>query len=123
MELIEFDEETNQAVFWCSVESGTYVRTICVHLGLLLGVEGSMEELRRNRSGIMSEESYLYTMHDVLDAQYVYESTGDESYLRKVIQPLELLLTNYPRIVVKDSAVNAICYGGKLLIPGILRYD
>lgn len=27
-----------------------------------------------------------------------------------------------PRIVVKDSAVNAICYGGKLLIPGILRY-
>lgn len=28
-----------------------------------------------------------------------------------------------PRIVVKDSAVNAICYGGKLLIPGILRYS
>lgn len=41
---------------------------MCVHLGLLLGVEGSMEELRRNRSGIMNEGSYLYTMHDVLDA-------------------------------------------------------
>ena len=36
---------------------------------------------------------------------------------------VSLVLTNYPRIVVKDSAVNSICYGGKLLIPGILRYD
>jgi hypothetical protein len=32
-------------------EAGTYVRTMCVHLGLLLGVGGQMLELRRNRSG------------------------------------------------------------------------
>jgi H/ACA ribonucleoprotein complex subunit 4 len=37
--------------------------------------------------------------------------------------PLEVLLTNYKRIVVKDSAVNAICYGAKLMIPGLLRYE
>lgn len=37
--------------------------------------------------------------------------------------PLEVLLTNYRRIVVKDSSVNAICYGAKLMIPGVLRYD
>ena len=28
-----------------------------------------------------------------------------------MVQPLEVLLTTYKRIVVKDSAVNAICYG------------
>ena len=37
--------------------------------------------------------------------------------------PLEVLLTNYKRVVVKDSSVNAICYGAKLMIPGVLRYD
>ena len=37
--------------------------------------------------------------------------------------PLELILTNYPRIVVKDSAVNAICYGAQLMIPGVLRFE
>jgi len=37
--------------------------------------------------------------------------------------PLELLLTNHPRIMVKDSAVNAICYGAKLMLPGVLRFD
>jgi len=25
--------------------------------------------------------------------------------------------------VVKDSSVNAICYGAKLMIPGVLRHD
>ena len=121
--LYEFDPESNMAVFWCSVEAGTYVRTLCTHLGLLLKVDGSMEELRRVRSGALTENDHLYTMHDIMDAQYKYEHEGDETYLRRVIKPLELLLVDMPKIVVKDSAVNAICYGGKLLVPGILRYS
>jgi H/ACA ribonucleoprotein complex subunit 4 len=31
-------------------------------------------------------------------------------------------MVGYKRIVVKDSAVNAVCYGAKLMIPGLLRY-
>lgn len=49
--LIEYDTEKNQGIFWVKCEAGTYVRTLCVHLGLLLGVGGQMIELRRNRSG------------------------------------------------------------------------
>lgn len=40
-----------------------------------------------------------------------------------MIRPLECLLVGYKRIVVKDSAVNAVCYGAKLMIPGLLRYE
>ncbi len=43
-------------VFWVSCEAGTYIRTLCVHMGLLLGVGGQMQELRRVRSGVMSEK-------------------------------------------------------------------
>jgi len=43
--------------------------------------------------------------------------------LRRAIRPLESLLVGYKRIVVKDSAVNAVCYGAKLMIPGLLRYE
>jgi H/ACA ribonucleoprotein complex subunit 4 len=81
-----------------------------------------MQELRRVRSGAMSEESGMVTLHDVLDAQWIYDNQRDESYLRRVIKPLESLLTTYKRIVVKDSAVNAVCYGAKLMIPGLLRF-
>ena len=62
-------------------------------------------------------------MHDVLDSQWLYDHEGDETYLRRVIKPLEALLVSHKRIVVKDSAVNAICYGAKIMKPGILRYD
>jgi H/ACA ribonucleoprotein complex subunit 4 len=120
--LIEYDPERHLGVFWVSCEAGTYIRTLCVHLGLLVGTGGHMQELRRVRSGILSENDNLCTMHDLLDAQYVYDQSKDESYLRRVIMPLEVLLTNFKRVVVKDSAVNAICYGAKLMIPGLLRF-
>ncbi len=123
IKLLEYHQEQRLAVFWCSVQSGSYIRTLCEHLGLLLGVEGSMEELRRVRSGIMDEYKDLYTMHDILDAQYLYETKGDESYLRKITKPIEYLLVDLPRVIVKDTAVNAICYGGKLLLPGVLRFS
>jgi H/ACA ribonucleoprotein complex subunit 4 len=121
--LLEYDAERHLVVFWVSCEAGTYIRTLCVHLGLLLGVGGHMQELRRVRSGILGEKDNLVTMHDGLDAQWVYDNHKDESYLRRVIMPLEVLLTSYKRCVVKDSAVNAICYGAKLMIPGLLRYE
>ncbi|GMK57712.1 hypothetical protein CspeluHIS016_0405460 [Cutaneotrichosporon spelunceum] len=121
--LIEYDQERNLVVFWASCEAGTYMRTLCVHLGLLLGVGAHMQELRRVRSGITGENDDIVTMHDVLDAQWLYDNTRDESYLRRTIRPLESLLTNFKRVVVKDSAVNAVCYGAKLMIPGLLRYE
>ena len=37
--------------------------------------------------------------------------------------PLETLLVDYPRIVVKDTSVNAICYGAQLMLPGVLWYE
>ncbi|KAL8383157.1 hypothetical protein RB595_006762 [Gaeumannomyces hyphopodioides] len=121
--LIEFDNDRHLGVFWVSCEAGTYIRTLCVHLGLMLGVGAHMQELRRVRSGAMDETKDLVTLHDVLDAQWLMDNTRDESYLRRVIQPLETLLTTYKRLVVKDSAVNAVCYGAKLMLPGLLRYE
>ncbi|KAK7793801.1 hypothetical protein R5R35_013017 [Gryllus longicercus] len=122
--LLEYDEKENMGIFWVSCEAGTYVRTICVHLGLLLGVGGQMLELRRNRSGINDENHCgLVTMHDVLDAQWLYENHKDESYLRRVIHPLEKMLVGHKRIIIKDSAVNAVCYGAKIMLPGVLRYE
>ncbi|KAM5145755.1 H/ACA ribonucleoprotein complex subunit DKC1 isoform 2-T2 [Mantella aurantiaca] len=121
--LIEYDPERRLGIFWVSCEAGTYIRTLCVHIGLLLGVGGQMQELRRVRSGVLGEKDNLVTMHDVLDAQWQYDNNKDENYLRRVIFPLEKLLVSHKRLVMKDSAVNAICYGAKIMLPGLLRYE
>ncbi|EFN86305.1 H/ACA ribonucleoprotein complex subunit 4, partial [Harpegnathos saltator] len=121
--LLDYDSARHMGVFQVSCEAGSYIRTLCVHLGLFLGTGCHMQELRRIRSGIQSENDNMVTMHDILDAQWLYDNHGDESYLRRVIKPLETLLVNHKRIIIKDSAVNAICYGAQIMLPGVLMYD
>ena len=62
----------------------------------------------------------LVTMHDVLDAQYVYDTHRDESYLRRVIKPLEALLVSHKRVIMKDSAVTQCVMPPSKLV--IIRY-
>lgn len=69
---------------------------------------GQMLELRRVRSGIQSEMDDTSTLHDVLDAQWLYDNHKDESYLRRVIKPLEGLLVKHKRIIMKDSSVRVL---------------
>jgi H/ACA ribonucleoprotein complex subunit 4 len=46
--MIEYNKERNLGVFWVSCEAGTYIRTLCVHLGLLTGTGGHMQVSRTN---------------------------------------------------------------------------
>lgn len=121
--LVEYDAARKLGVFWVKCEAGTYIRTLCVHLGYILGTGGVMQELRRVRSGAFAEGSGMVTMHDVLDAQWTYENSKDETYLRTVVQPLESLLVDHKRLVAKDSSINSVCYGAVLMLPGLLRYE
>ena len=123
LRLYEYDEERDMGIFWVSCEAGTYVRTLCVHLGYLLGCGAHMQELRRTRSGALKEDGTMVTLHDVKDAQWHFEQYNNEEYLRRVVMPLEILLVGMPRIVIKDTSVNAVCYGAQLMLPGVLRYE
>ncbi|KAM0676564.1 H/ACA ribonucleoprotein complex subunit dkc1 [Binucleata daphniae] len=119
VEIVQFKE--TQAIFKISCEAGTYIRTYCTHLGLLMGCGAHMKELRRIRSGHIKEDECC-TLHDLIDAKYLLDK-NNEKVIRKIIKPLESLLLHYKRIIIKDSCVNAICYGAQLTVKGILRYD
>lgn len=121
--LIEYDPEKEMGIFWVNCQAGTYIRTECVHVGYYTGTGAHMLELRRVRSGALKEDETMVSMHDVMDAQWMHDNFNDESYLRRVIMPLEVLLVGYKRIVVKDTTVNSICYGAQLMLPGVLRYE
>ena len=122
-QLIEYDPEEKLAIMRIACEAGTYIRVLCEHIGLYLGVGGEMAELRRTRTGNITEDKGLVTMHDLLDAKWLVDTKGDESLMRRVIRPLEWMLTDYKRIIVKDSSVDAICHGAKVLLPGVMRFD
>ena len=50
----------------------------------------------------------MVTMHDLMDAQWLYDNHKDETYLRRVIKPLESLMISHKRIIMKDSAVSRL---------------
>ena len=48
---------------------------------------------------------------------------GEEERLRKLIHPMEDALRLLPKIWVRDSAVEALCSGAYLAVPGILQLE
>jgi H/ACA ribonucleoprotein complex subunit 4 len=103
-------------------EGGTYVRKLAHDVGTFLGVGGHLEELRRTRVGHVSEDEAV-TLHDVQDAWEEFKETGRDDWLREAVVPFEHLLEGLGRITVRDTAVDAVCHGAPLAIPGVLDIE
>lgn len=120
---VEVMETTNRlALFRVSCEAGTYIRKLCHDVGLVLGPGAHMRELRRSRTGPFHESTSV-TLHDVRDAIEHWRETSDETWVREVIRPVEELVEHLPRVVIRDSAVDAICHGADLALPGVVAVE
>ena len=104
-------------------EAGTYIRKLAYDVGEALGCGAHMRELRRTRSGPFVEDESLVTLHDVAYLYEEWKETKDETSLRRFIQPMEKALEYTPKIIIRDSAVDAICHGANLAAPGILSLE
>jgi H/ACA ribonucleoprotein complex subunit 4 len=83
-----------------------------------------MQELRRTRAGPFTETSAkCVTLHDVAYYFGEYERTKDIIHLQKFIEPMENALLQLPKIIVRDSAVDALCHGANLTAPGVCQID
>jgi H/ACA ribonucleoprotein complex subunit 4 len=111
-----------QVLFTCACQAGTYMRKICSDIGEVLVCGAHMRELRRTRAGPFKEENGLVTLHQLSAAQSDFES-GNEAPLRSLIQPMEVAVSTIPQIIIRDSAVDAICHGAELALPGIVKLD
>jgi H/ACA ribonucleoprotein complex subunit 4 len=109
-------------LFTCSCQAGTYIRKLCSDIGEVLGCGAHMRELRRIRAGPFTEENGLVTLHQLSAAQSDFES-GNELPLRSLIKPMEIAVGTLPQIVIRDSAVDAICHGANLALPGVVKLD
>jgi H/ACA ribonucleoprotein complex subunit 4 len=121
---IDFSEMAEKNVlFNVACEAGTYIRKLCFDIGEVLGVGAHMQELRRTRAGPFTEAGNMVTLHDLAYFQAKWQETKDEAYVRRFIQPMEKILGLVPKIVIRDSAVDALCHGANLAAPGILSLE
>ena len=100
-------------------EAGTYIRKLCYDIGEILGQGATMIELRRTRVHQFNDKN-LVTMHYLADAFALWEEDKDDSKLLRLLRPIEHALSEIKSVVIRDSAVDALCHGAQLAIPGIL---
>ncbi len=121
---IDVLETTSRDVlFRGNCQAGTYIRKLCYDIGNVLGPGAHMKELRRTRSGPFSESEGLTTLQDLQDAYTIWHDDGDERELRRHVKPVETAAWHLGKIYIRDSAVDAICHGASLAVPGIVKLE
>ena len=111
--------KNREALLLMDCESGTYVRTLIHDMGEVLGMGAHMAELRRTRSGTVRIDECV-TLQELTDAVRVYRDKGDRRLFNKAVKPVENMLSHLGRIIIKDSAVDAVCHGAPLGHPGVV---
>ena len=119
-ELEPIEVEGRNILFRVRCESGTYVRTLAADIGDALGVGGNLVDLRRTRTATFGEAD-ARPLNAFRDAIAYWKEDGDEAPIRALLRPIEDLLLHLPRMVVKDTAVDAICHGANLMVPGVAQ--
>jgi H/ACA ribonucleoprotein complex subunit 4 len=110
-----------EALFLVGCEAGTYVRKLCFDIGRFLGCGAHMLELRRTRAGTFDEKAAV-TLQELSDAVWLWRERSDEKELRRCIHPVEDAV-DVKRIWLRDSAVEAVCTGAQLALPGVARFE
>ncbi|MCG2864780.1 MAG: RNA-guided pseudouridylation complex pseudouridine synthase subunit Cbf5 [Vulcanisaeta sp.] len=118
LELLERDGR--YVLIRMNVESGTYARKLAYDIGEVLGVGANMRELRRVRVGCFTEKEAV-KLQDLKDAYTLYKEYGVEDLLRTYVKPVEYMVRHLPKVWIRDSAVDAICHGAALAVPGIVK--
>ncbi|MEM0157654.1 MAG: RNA-guided pseudouridylation complex pseudouridine synthase subunit Cbf5 [Thermoplasmataceae archaeon] len=115
---LEIKEVLDRLVMYrVKCESGTYIRTLCIDIGYVLGPGAQMAELRRTATGPF-DESMIHTLQELSDAVYMSKN-GDPSRLQGLIIPMLELFRNDPKIVVKRTTLSNIAHGSDLFPGGI----
>lgn len=118
LELLEVDERS--VLFKVDCQGGTYIRKLATDMGTYLGVGAHLAELRRTRVGHVTEDQVV-NLHAVQDAWDEWTDEKRDDWLRETVVPMESFLSGLPKIIVRDSAVDAVCHGAPLAVPGVLE--
>ncbi len=118
-ELIESEGEDRVHLISISCEAGTYIRTLVRDIGLISGNGCELLELHRAGSGSL-EDSMACSMQQLTDAIFLWREHDDYRAISKIISPIETILDDLPKIVIKDGAVAAMSHGAPLARPGVV---
>ncbi|MBT2700035.1 tRNA pseudouridine(55) synthase TruB [Bacillus sp. ISL-40] len=109
----EFIGETVQFRFKVSCSKGTYIRTLAVMIGEILGFPAHMSFLQRVQSAAFSLEDCL-TFDEI-------EKHMEAGTISSVLRPLETALSHLPKLLINDKVAEKVKNGALLQMPEHLK--
>ena len=120
LDILEIDGQ--DVLFRVGCQAGTYIRKLVYDIGEVLGGGAHMAELRRTRTGPFKEDENFISLYDLVDAYHFWKEDKDDRLLRQYIRPLEEGVQHLTQIIIRDSAVDAICHGARKIILYFLTF-
>ena len=104
------DIDIKNGVFSMDVtcSKGTYIRTLCHDIGIMLGNAAAMEKLVRTRVSVFKIEDAL----KLAEVQDIAENQPER--LKEYLMPVDALFTGYKKAQVKNGSEKALANGNKL---------
>jgi len=120
LDILEIDGQ--DVLFRMGSQAGTYVRKLCHDVGKRLKVGAHMAELIRTKAGPFREKDWV-SLQDLEDAYSFWKEKNNEKFLRYCIKPVEFAVQHLPKIWIQDSAVDTVCHGASLNVPGVVKIE
>ncbi|QCJ42074.1 tRNA pseudouridine(55) synthase TruB [Bacillus sp. S3] len=105
----EFQGETISFRFRVGCSKGTYIRTLAVMIGELLGYPAHMSNLQRVQSA-------AFTLEDCLTFEEIEEHM-EAGTISSVLRPLETALSHLPKLLINDKVAEKVKNGAQLPVP------
>jgi tRNA pseudouridine55 synthase len=109
----EFSGETISFRFKVSCSKGTYIRTLAVMIGEILGYPAHMSSLKRIQSA-------SFTIEDCLTFAEI-EELMENGLIGSILRPLETALSHLPKYLISDKVAEKVKNGAVLNIPEQLK--
>ena len=117
----KIERQDRLILFHIICQAGTYIRKLVYDIGEVLGPGATMIELRRTMvSNLCEKKDIVVKLHDLSDAFQTYRENGDDTKLRNLVKPIEECLEGIRAGIVRDTAVDAVCHGAPLAVPGVI---
>lgn len=106
-------DETISFRFRVSCSKGTYIRTLAVMIGELLGYPAHMSSLSRVQSA-------AFHLEDCLTFEQI-EALMESGTIEAKLRPLEMAISHLPKYVINDKVAEKVKNGALLQIPEHLK--
>lgn len=118
LDVLEVDGK--DVLFKVGCQAGTYIRKLCSDIGEKLGSGAHMQQLIRTKAASFNDKEMI-SLNELADAHSKWVESGDETQLRKFVHNINHSVSHLAHIWVGDGAINPICHGAPLAVPGVLK--